>query len=98
MDNLTHSLFGATLARTPLARAGRGTTAALLIASNAPDIDIVATAGGAAKSGSSSGDDPGNAPTRLRDRDRGDCGLRRAGQTNLRVRVELAHELGKDPT
>jgi membrane-bound metal-dependent hydrolase YbcI (DUF457 family) len=49
LDNLTHSLFGLTLARTPLARAGRGTTAALLIASNAPDIDIVATAGGAVK-------------------------------------------------
>ena len=49
MDNLTHSLFGATLARTPLSRAGRGTTAALILASNAPDIDIVATAGGAVK-------------------------------------------------
>jgi len=49
LDNLTHSLFGATLARTPLARAGRGTTAALLLASNAPDIDIVTTAGGAVK-------------------------------------------------
>ncbi len=49
MDNLTHSLFGATLARTPLARAGRGTTAALVLASNAPDIDIVSTAGGALK-------------------------------------------------
>ncbi|MCU1384348.1 MAG: hypothetical protein JWL71_3045 [Acidobacteria bacterium] len=49
MDNLTHSLFGATLARTPLARAGRGTTAALLLASNAPDVDILATAGGAVK-------------------------------------------------
>ncbi len=49
MDNLTHSLFALTLARTPLARAGRGTTAALLIASNAPDVDIVATAGGAVK-------------------------------------------------
>ena len=49
MDNLTHSLFGATLARTPLSRAGRGTTAALLLASNAPDVDIVATAGGAVK-------------------------------------------------
>ena len=49
MDNLTHSLFGATLARTPLARAGRGTTAALVLASNAPDVDIVATAGGAVK-------------------------------------------------
>ena len=49
MDNLTHSLFGATLARTPLSRAGRGTTAALILASNAPDIDIVATAGGTLK-------------------------------------------------
>ncbi|HEY7290233.1 MAG TPA: metal-dependent hydrolase [Vicinamibacterales bacterium] len=49
MDNLTHSLFGLTLARTPLGKAGRGTTAVLLIASNAPDIDIVAAAGGAAK-------------------------------------------------
>ena len=49
MDNLTHTLFGATIARTPLGRAGRGTTAALLLASNAPDIDIVATAGGAVK-------------------------------------------------
>ncbi|MEQ1911500.1 MAG: metal-dependent hydrolase [Vicinamibacterales bacterium] len=48
MDNLTHSLFGLTLARTPLGRAGRGTTAALLLASSAPDIDIVVTAGGAA--------------------------------------------------
>ena len=49
MDNLTHSLFGVTLARTPLSRAGRGTTAALLLASNAPDVDILATAGGAVK-------------------------------------------------
>jgi membrane-bound metal-dependent hydrolase YbcI (DUF457 family) len=49
LDNVTHTLFGATLARTPLARAGRGTTAALLLASNAPDIDIVASAGGAMK-------------------------------------------------
>src|SRR5262245_48592695 len=49
MDNVTHSLFGATLARTPLGRAGRGTTAALVLASNAPDIDIVTTAGGSLK-------------------------------------------------
>ena len=47
MDNLTHTLFAATLARTPLGRAGRGTTAALIIASNLPDIDIITTAGGA---------------------------------------------------
>ena len=49
MDNVTHSLFAATIARTPLGRAGRGTTAALILASNAPDIDIIATAGGAVK-------------------------------------------------
>jgi membrane-bound metal-dependent hydrolase YbcI (DUF457 family) len=49
LDNLTHSLFAMTLARTPLSRAGRGTTAALILASNAPDIDILATAGGAVK-------------------------------------------------
>ena len=47
MDNITHTLFGATLARTPLNRAGRGTTVALLLASNAPDIDIVTTFDGA---------------------------------------------------
>jgi membrane-bound metal-dependent hydrolase YbcI (DUF457 family) len=46
LDNLTHSLFAITLGRTPLGRAGRGTTAALLIASNIPDIDIVTLAGG----------------------------------------------------
>jgi membrane-bound metal-dependent hydrolase YbcI (DUF457 family) len=49
LDNLTHSLFGATLGRTPLGRAGRGTTATLVIASNAPDIDIAAAAGGSLK-------------------------------------------------
>jgi membrane-bound metal-dependent hydrolase YbcI (DUF457 family) len=49
LDNLTHSLFAVTLGRTPLGRAGRGTTAALLLASNAPDVDIVMTAGGALK-------------------------------------------------
>jgi membrane-bound metal-dependent hydrolase YbcI (DUF457 family) len=49
LDNVTHTLFAATLARTPLARAGRGTAAALILASNAPDIDIIATAGGPVK-------------------------------------------------
>jgi membrane-bound metal-dependent hydrolase YbcI (DUF457 family) len=49
LDNLTHSLFALTLARTPLSRAGRGTTAALLVASSAPDVDIIATASGAVK-------------------------------------------------
>jgi len=41
MDNLTHTLFGLTLARTPLGRAGRGVTTALALASNAPDVDVV---------------------------------------------------------
>ena len=36
MDNLTHTLFAVTLGRTPLGRAGRGTTTALVLASNAP--------------------------------------------------------------
>jgi len=45
MDNVTHTLFGLTLAATPLGRR-RGATAALVLACNAPDIDIVATLGG----------------------------------------------------
>jgi inner membrane protein len=48
LDNLTHSLFGLTLARTPLG-GRRASTIALVLASNAPDIDIVATAGGSMK-------------------------------------------------
>ena len=48
MDNVTHTLFALTLARTRLGRGGRGTTPALVVASNAPDIDIVATLGGGA--------------------------------------------------
>jgi inner membrane protein len=48
MDNVTHTLFALTLARTRLGRSGRGATAALVLASNAPDIDIVATLGGTA--------------------------------------------------
>jgi len=48
MDNLTHTLFAVTLARTPLGRAGRGTTTALVLASNAPDIDVVTAARGSA--------------------------------------------------
>jgi membrane-bound metal-dependent hydrolase YbcI (DUF457 family) len=48
MDNVTHTLFAATLARTPLSRAGRGTLAALLVSSNAPDVDIIAAATGGA--------------------------------------------------
>jgi membrane-bound metal-dependent hydrolase YbcI (DUF457 family) len=48
MDNLTHTLFALTLARTRLGRLGPGTTAALVLASNAPDVDIVAALGGTA--------------------------------------------------
>ncbi|MGE3512528.1 MAG: metal-dependent hydrolase [Vicinamibacterales bacterium] len=46
MDNVTHTLFGATLGRAVFHRAGRGTTAVLILASNAPDADIVMAAGG----------------------------------------------------
>ena len=48
MDNLTHTLFALTLARTPLRRAGAGTTATLVIASNVPDIDVLSAVGGTA--------------------------------------------------
>ncbi len=41
MDNITHSLFAVTLANAGLGRAGRGTTAALVIASNIPDIEVL---------------------------------------------------------
>jgi len=41
VDNLTHSLLALTLANAGLRRAGRGATAALLIGSNIPDIEIV---------------------------------------------------------
>ncbi len=43
MDNITHSLFALTLANAGLRRAGRGTTAALVVASNIPDIEILTT-------------------------------------------------------
>jgi membrane-bound metal-dependent hydrolase YbcI (DUF457 family) len=42
VDSLTHSLFAVTLGRTSLGQGG-GTTLALVVASNMPDIDIVAT-------------------------------------------------------
>jgi membrane-bound metal-dependent hydrolase YbcI (DUF457 family) len=45
MDNVTHTLFALTIARTPLGRA-RGTTAALVLSSSAPDVDIIASLGG----------------------------------------------------
>ncbi len=42
MDNLAHSLFGAALANAGLARrCGRGTTLALVLASNVPDLDFL---------------------------------------------------------
>ena len=42
MDNLTHTLFAVTLGRaTGLSRRGAGMTAALVIASNIPDIEVV---------------------------------------------------------
>ena len=46
MDNLTHTLFGATLERAVFNRTGRGTSATILLASNAPDLDIVTSVGG----------------------------------------------------
>jgi inner membrane protein len=49
LDNVTHTLVGVTLARTPLGRAGRGATLALVLASNAPDVDVISLAGGAAR-------------------------------------------------
>jgi inner membrane protein len=42
VDNITHSLFGWTLARAGLGRRVPYATATLILASNAPDIDIVA--------------------------------------------------------
>jgi membrane-bound metal-dependent hydrolase YbcI (DUF457 family) len=47
LDNVTHTLFGATLARAAFGSLGRGATTAIVLASNAPDIDIVTTSGGA---------------------------------------------------
>ena len=48
MDNLTHTLTGLALARAGLGEATRGATAALLIASNLPDVDVVTWLGGTA--------------------------------------------------
>jgi membrane-bound metal-dependent hydrolase YbcI (DUF457 family) len=42
VDNLTHSLFGWTVARAGLGRRVPYATATLIVASNAPDVDIVA--------------------------------------------------------
>jgi inner membrane protein len=48
VDNLTHSLVGVALAQAGLSRASRGATAALIIASNLPDIDVLFALGGSA--------------------------------------------------
>ncbi len=41
MDNITHSLVAVTIANAGLRRGGRGTTAALVIASNIPDVEVL---------------------------------------------------------
>ena len=48
MDNLTHTLTGIALAQSGLGRTSRGATAALLVASNIPDVDLVFGLQGAA--------------------------------------------------
>jgi inner membrane protein len=48
MDNLTHSLAGWAIARAGLGRVSPGATAALVLASNVPDLDIVAGLAGTA--------------------------------------------------
>jgi inner membrane protein len=48
MDNLTHTLTGAVLARAGLRDATPGATAALLLASNLPDVDLVTWLAGSA--------------------------------------------------
>jgi inner membrane protein len=46
MDNVTHTLFGVTLARAGLQRVCPHATLLLILSANIPDIDIVALAGG----------------------------------------------------
>ncbi len=46
MDNLTHSLVGLMMSRAGLRRFSPGATAILILASNAPDVDVVSAAGG----------------------------------------------------
>jgi inner membrane protein len=48
MDNLTHTLTGVTLAQAGLGRSSRGAALALALASNLPDVDILAGLQGAA--------------------------------------------------
>lgn len=46
MDNVTHTLFGVTMARAGLQRLTPSATLLLILSANIPDIDIVALAGG----------------------------------------------------
>ena len=46
MDNLTHTLTGLFLSRIGLNRWTPGASAILMLAANAPDIDVVSAAGG----------------------------------------------------
>jgi membrane-bound metal-dependent hydrolase YbcI (DUF457 family) len=48
LDNITHTLTGLTLVRAGLGRDTRGATAAMLLASNAPDLDIISAITGGA--------------------------------------------------
>jgi membrane-bound metal-dependent hydrolase YbcI (DUF457 family) len=48
VDNLTHTLIGITVVRAGLGRRTPGATAAMVLASNAPDLDIVAAIAGGA--------------------------------------------------
>jgi inner membrane protein len=48
VDNLTHTLTGVALAQSGLGRTSRGATAALVLASNIPDVDLVFGLQGAA--------------------------------------------------
>ena len=48
MDNLTHTLTGLALAQSGLGRTSRGATAAVIVASNLPDIDLLFGLGGPA--------------------------------------------------
>jgi inner membrane protein len=49
VDNLTHTLAGAALARAGLERSTRGASAVLLLAANLPDIDLVASLAGSVR-------------------------------------------------
>jgi inner membrane protein len=48
VDNLTHTLVGVALAQAGVSRASRGAAAAVIIASNLPDIDVLFAFGGSA--------------------------------------------------